>query len=107
VNTHRYSGASGAGGNPQNLPRGSALRAAVTVPPGAVLAVADFAAVELRIVAWLAREAKLIAILSDRKGDPYSAFATKIYHRIITKEDKAERQYGKCAVLGSRLQHGP
>lgn len=107
VNTHRFSGASGAGGNPQNLPRGSALRAAVTAPENHVLVVADFAAIELRIVAWLAREPKLILQLMERDGDPYSAFASKIYHRLITKADKKERQYGKCAVLGLGYNMGP
>jgi len=106
VNTHRFSGASGAGGNPQNLPRGSALRGAVCASSGSKLVVADFAAIELRVVAWLAREPKLIEVLLDRKGDPYSHFATKIYQRSITKADKAERQYGKCAILGLGYQMG-
>lgn len=119
VNTHRYSGASGAGGNPQNLQKcqdpkehlthacRGALRAAVTVPEKHVLVLADFSAVELRIVSWLAREGKLIEILTDRNGDPYVVFASKIYHRVITKADKAERQYGKCAVLGLGYNMGP
>jgi hypothetical protein len=108
VNTHRYSVVrSGAGGNPQNLPRGSALRAAVTVPENHVLVVADFAAVELRIVAWLASEGKLIQILTDRNGRPVCGIRRKIYRRIITKADKAERQYGKCAVLGLGYNMGP
>ncbi len=99
--THRYSGGSGAGGNPQNLPArgiGAALRAAVTVPAGYKMPVADFSTIELRIAAWLARDKNLIeAILS---GDPYSAFSSRIYGRTITKADKLERQFGKCCVLG-------
>ena len=107
VNTHRFSGANGAGGNPQNLPRGSALRGAISAPELHKLLVADFAAIELRIVAWLAREPKLIEVLMDRKGDPYCQFATKIYGKEITKADKKERQYGKCAVLGLGYNMGP
>lgn len=99
VNTHRFSGASGAGGNPQNLPRGSALREAVCAPTGYRVLVADFAAIELRVVAWLAREPKLIDPILNG-DDIYSLFGSRIYGRIITKADKKERQFGKCAILG-------
>lgn len=97
--THRYSGASGGGGNPQNLTRKSALRGAICAPEGHVLGVADYAGIELRISAWLAVELKLMdAISHDR--DIYSEFATKIYGRLITKKDLIERQFGKCCILG-------
>jgi DNA polymerase len=43
--THRFSGGGGAGGNPQNFTRGSALRAAVEVPEGYSLVVGDFCVV--------------------------------------------------------------
>lgn len=108
--THRYSGANGAGGNPQNLTqcrehnvighacRGG-LRRAIQAPSGSSLLVADFAAIEARIVAWLAREPKLIEDFSAGR-DVYSSFATRIYQRTITKEDKRERQFGKTCILG-------
>lgn len=97
--THRYSGADGAGGNFQNLTRGSFLRKAVKAPLGYKLGVADFAAVEARIVAWLAREPKLIEAFTKNE-DVYCAFASKIYQRPITKADKRERQFGKTCILG-------
>lgn len=108
--THRYSGSNGAGGNPQNLTqcrehnvpghacRGG-LRRAIQAPEGCSLLVADFAAIEARIVAWLAREPKLIEDFAAGR-DVYLSFATRIYQRPITKEDKRERQFGKTCILG-------
>jgi len=106
VNTHRFSGANGAGGNPQNLPRGSVLREAIGAPAGHKLVVADFSAIELRMVAWLAREQKLIDPIVEGR-DVYCEFASKIYQRSITKADKIERQFGKCAILGLGYGMGP
>lgn len=97
--THRYSGSDGAGGNPQNLPRGSGLRRAVRAPEGSSLLVADFAAVEARIVAFLAREPKLIEAFTNNE-DVYSSFASRIYQRPVTKADKRERMFGKTCILG-------
>lgn len=99
VQTHRYSGGSGAGGNPQNFTRNSFLRGAVCAPGGYSLVVGDFAAIELRLLAWLAKEPKLMGkIMADE--DIYSDFASLKYGRKITKADKIERQFGKCSILG-------
>lgn len=99
VQTHRFSGGSGAGGNPQNFTRQSFLRDAVCAPSGYSLVVGDFAAVELRLLAWLAQEPRLISkLLQDE--DVYADFASLKYGRKITKADKAELQFGKCSILG-------
>jgi hypothetical protein len=95
--THRFSGGSGAGGNPQNFTRGSALRQAVEAPEGYSLVVGDFAAIECRLVAYLANDGVLIKAL---EGDPYCDFASFFYGRTITKADETERRFGKCAILG-------
>lgn len=95
--THRFSGGSGAGGNPQNFTRDSALREAVEAPKGFNLVVGDFDKVECRMVAYLSRDPGLIAAI---EGDAYSAFASNYYGRKITKADKAERRFGKEAILG-------
>lgn len=95
--THRFSGGSGAGGNPQNFTRDSALREAVEAPRGFKLVVGDFDKVECRMVAYLSRDPGLIAAI---EGDAYSAFASNYYGRKITKADKAERRFGKEAILG-------
>ena len=96
--THRYSGGSGAGGNPQNFTRKSFLREAVCAPPGYSLVVGDFAAVELRIVSWLSKEAKLINKLVNDE-DVYADFASTLYNKPISKKDP-ERAFGKEAILG-------
>lgn len=95
--THRFSGGSGAGGNPQNFTRDSALRKAVEPPKGYQLVVGDFSQVECRIVAFLSRDPGLIAAMD---GDAYSAFASNYYGRKITSADKIERRFGKEAILG-------
>lgn len=95
--THRFSGGSGAGGNPQNFTRDSALREAVEAPMGHSLVVGDFDKVECRMVAYLSRDPGLIAAI---EGDAYSAFSSNYYGRKITKEDKHERRFGKEAILG-------
>lgn len=96
--THRYSGASGGGGNPQNLTRKSALRGAVCAPEGWKMGVADFAGIELRVSAWLACELKLMSAISEGR-DIYCEFASKIFGRTITKADIWERQFGKICIL--------
>jgi hypothetical protein len=105
VQTHRYSGGSGAGGNPQNFTRNSFLRDAVCSPKNHQLIVGDFAAIELRLLAWLAKEPKLMGKIINNE-DVYADFASTKYGRKITKADKAERQYGKESILGLGYQMG-
>lgn len=100
VQTQRYSGGGGAGGNPQNFTRGSFLRGAVCAPAGQSLIVGDFAAIEARLVAWLAKEPKLMSAFV-RDIDVYSDFASVVYGRPINKKDNpAERFFGKEGILG-------
>jgi hypothetical protein len=44
-------------------------------------------------------ETKLMYAITSGQ-DVYSDFASRYYGRIITKADKMERQFGKCAILG-------
>ena len=95
-NTGRFSGADGL--NLQNLPRGGELRNAIVAPAGHVLVVSDFAQIEARMIAWLAGQEELLE--QFRQGDDvYCRFASKIYGRVITKEDKRERFLGKVCIL--------
>lgn len=97
--THRFSGGDGCAGNPQNFRRGSELRGAITAKPGERLIVADLKNIELRVLAFMSQDPELMkAIL--HKEDVYSKFASKIYQKEITKQDKKERMVGKAAVLG-------
>jgi len=97
--THRFSGGSGAGGNPQNFTRGSALREAVEAPEGCELVVGDFSNIELRIQAYLSKDRGMIDAIESGK-DIYCDFASAFYGRTITKDHKNERRFGKTAILG-------
>lgn len=97
--THRYSGGSGGGGNPQNLTRGSDLRRCVEAPAGHELIVGDFSRVECVVSAYLSGDKTLIEALAPGR-DIYCEFASAYYGRTITKEDKNERMFGKTAILG-------
>lgn len=97
--THRFSGGSGAGGNPQNFTRGSALREAVEAPEGFELIVGDFSNIELRIQAYLSKDRGMIDAIESGK-DIYCDFASAFYGRTITKDHKNERRFGKTAILG-------
>ena len=97
--THRFSGGSGAGGNPQNFTRNSALRTAVEAPDNYELVVGDFSNIEMRLVAYLSKDPGLIEAIETGK-DIYCDFASVFYGRTITKENKDERRFGKTAILG-------
>jgi DNA polymerase I-like protein with 3'-5' exonuclease and polymerase domains len=97
--THRFSGGSGAGGNPQNFTRDSALREAVEAPQDYSLVVGDFSNIELRIVAYLSKDLGLVQAI-EAGVDLYCDFASVFYGRKITKADAKERRFGKCAILG-------
>lgn len=107
LQTHRFSGGDGAGGNPQNFPKTdkSDLRYALRVSEGSKLLVADFKNIEWRILSFLARDPQLMEMIR-KKIDPYCHFASRIYSRQITKADKKERDFGKEAVLGLGYQMG-
>lgn len=105
--THRLSGGKGAGGNPQNFTRGSALREAVCAPSGFALVVGDFSSIELRMVAYLSKDPGLIQAIEEGK-DLYCDFASVFFGRPIDKEkDEAEYRFGKCAILGLGYGMGP
>lgn len=103
IATHRFSGAKGGGGNPQNLGRKSELRKSIIAPPGYVVVAADLSAIELRIAMALAQQEEALQILRDG-GDIYCWFASNLFGRTITKADTDERFLGKLACLS--LQYG-
>jgi DNA polymerase len=99
AHTGRFSG--GDGMNLQNLPaRGNnKIRTALCAPDGYLLAVADSAQIEARIVAWLAGQEDLVQAFHEGR-DVYCEFATDVYGREITKADTTERFVGKTCILG-------
>jgi DNA polymerase len=84
----------------------NALRGAIVAGPGKTLYVADYAAIEARVVMWLAGEEEALEMF--RKGeDIYLAMASSIYNMECNKEDNPdERQLGKQTILGCGFQMG-
>lgn len=69
-------------------------------PPGKLLLIADYAAIEARGVAWMAGD--VAALAPYREGrDPYCEMASSVFGRAISKADKLERHVGKTLVLGA------
>ena len=97
AHTGRFGGADKI--NLQNLPRGSKLRTALMAPEGQKLFIADLSNIEARMLAWLSKEADLLDAFATGR-DVYCEFASEIYGRTITKQDKLERYVGKTAILG-------
>ena len=91
--------------NMQNLTRGGELRLSILAAKGHQMAVADSGQIEARVNAWLWDQFDLLSAFRDKR-DVYSEFATDIYGRKITKEDKNDRHVGKVCVLGLGYQMG-
>lgn len=91
--------------NMQNLTRGGELRLSILAAKGHQIAVADSGQIEARVNAWLWDQFDLLDAFRDKR-DVYSEFATDIYGRKITKEDKNDRHVGKVCVLGLGYQMG-
>jgi DNA polymerase len=103
AHTHRFSGDWKM--NMQNLDAGhkvgktGTLRKSLMAPEGHTIMTCDAAQIEARITAWICKQSDMVQQFADGV-DVYSAFASDIYHRPITKKDKNERQVGKKGVLG-------
>ena len=98
ANTGRMSG--GDGTNPQNLPRGGALREAICPPEGYTLVACDSSQIEARTLAWFAGQNDLVEAFANGE-DIYSKFASSVYGKPINKhEHPEERHVGKTCILG-------
>lgn len=83
-----------------------ALRGTIVASPGKLLYVADYAAIEARIVLWLAKDEDALDIFRSG-GDIYCEMASEIYQKPINKKDHPdERALGKIAILGLGYQMG-
>ena len=91
--------------NMQNLTRGGELRLSILAAKGHQMAVADSGQIEARVNAWLWDQFDLLSAFRDKR-DVYSEFATDIYGRKVTKDDKNDRHVGKVCVLGLGYQMG-
>ena len=75
------------------------LRSMLIAKPGHRLLFADYAAIEARVLAWLAGETELVKTFAAG-GDVYKVMAKDIYNKPVDKIDGNERQVGKMAILG-------
>lgn len=81
------------------------LRGVITATPGYQLYVADYSAIEARVLPWLAEDEETLDLF--RTGaDLYCDFASNIYNRPITQADTKERTLGKIGILGLGYQMG-
>jgi len=96
----------------------SCLRGAIIAPPGKDLLIADYAAIEARVVLWAAGATKALEVFKGG-GDIYCDMASGIYGYQIVKDERAlalnpgakiaavinamgstQRDFGKVAILG-------
>lgn len=87
----------------------SALRGMFIADEGKAFYVADFSAIEARVVMWVAGQMDALRAFEayDRGEGPdiYCFMASKIYQRAISKDkDPDERQLGKITILGCGYQ---
>lgn len=82
----------------------SCIRGMIIAAPGHQLMVADYAAIEARVVMWLAGEEyglKQFREFDEGRGaEPYIIMAQNIYNRTDISKKGIERQLGKTAILG-------
>lgn len=75
------------------------VRPVIKAAPGKKLYVADYSAIEARVLAWLAGQQDLVEIF-ETGGDVYVSMAAKIYKVPEAQVDRLSRQLGKTAILG-------
>lgn len=93
-------------GNPMNV-FANCLRGAIVARPGAELFCADYAAIEARVVFWLANHTA--GLEGFRNGTPfYEQMAARIYDLPIedVKNPSPERDLGKRSFLGNQYGQG-
>ena len=95
AHTGRFSG--GDKLNLQNLPRNGAIRKAITAPEGHVLVACDSSQIEARMVAYIAGQDDLVQAFREGR-DVYSEFASEVYGKKVTKDDKVQRFVGKTCI---------
>lgn len=83
------------------------LRPLLIAAPGKELLFADYAAIELRVLAWLARQNDLVKALAEG-AKIYEEMAAVIYGVLPAAigKDSIERQLGKICILGCGYQMG-
>lgn len=83
----------------------SALRCMIVAPKDKVLDVADYSAIEARVLAWMAGDAKALERFKSNH-DAYKELATKIFGVALEAVTPEQRDVGKSAELGCGYQMG-
>lgn len=86
----------------------STLTRNIIVPdPGHKFIVFDYAAIEARMVAWMARCTGMLAAFGDPKKDIYCEMASKLFGYPCNKREHPDQRFvGKQIVLGCGYQMG-
>lgn len=77
----------------------SALRGMIRAPKGNVLDIADYNAIELRVLFWVAKHEEGLKALREGR-DLYKELARDVYKVPVIKIDPDQRFLGKTGVLG-------
>lgn len=101
AHTGRWGGSRGSNLNLQNLKRGSFLRNAIMAPEGHSLVVGDLSQIEVRVLAAIVRNERLLRVFQTG-GDPYAEFGATMFNIPgMTKDTHPVlRQSAKSALLG-------
>lgn len=81
------------------------IRTAFVAKEGHTFAVADFSAIEARVIAWLAGEEWVLEVFRTH-GKIYEASAAQMFHVALEDVDKELRSKGKVATLALGFQGG-
>jgi DNA polymerase bacteriophage-type len=82
------------------------MRGYICAPPGQKFVVVDFAAIEARVLVWLARQMDAVEAY-HQNADMYKRLAVRLYH--LKSEDEVttpQRKFAKDIWLGSGFQLG-
>jgi uracil-DNA glycosylase family 4 len=81
------------------IPRDSRVRGIFSAPPGNVLIQADYAQIEIRMAAYIAKDEKLTAFLNSG-ADFHTTMAAQAYQIPLDKVSKEQRQAAKGVSFG-------
>lgn len=85
---------------------GTLLRSCIIAPPGHWLLVADYGAIECRVLNWLAGNERALDVFRTG-GDPYKAMAAPLFGVPEADVTKAQRALGKAITLGCLSEGTP
>jgi len=88
------------------LPKRADIRRCIVPPPGHLLIVADYAAIELRALARIANDPRLRRTFAEG-GDPHRVTAAAALAKLEAEVTAAERQSAKAVNFGFAFGMGP